>query len=423
MLHYVGGRPTLRATMARYTPPVQPLTPEAQAWIAATVTHAFDRAFADLGEERSIAFDRATARSFDADGRMHVSRVNFTKANVCPYFGREIPGCDSLGLDPNKIYKLYRDPEELRLAADTFKNIPLLLVHTVISAKNPKSNVVVGTIGTDVAFDAPYLGSSLAVWTDEGIKLIESKKQAELSASYRYRADMTPGTSPEGVAYDGVMRDIMANHVALVERGRAGSDVYVSDSQPLEFTKMFKRPNLLARTIAALVTPPSEEQRLAIDEALAANTAADIAVELAKPAPVVTVVPPIVDKTAMDAAVTAAITAGGFVSKIEATALANDAANSAVARVNALHKAREDVKSLVGVVAMDSATEVYAFALKQSGVATDGIPEGAFGALVEQVKARKVVALPAAGPVKFASDAQAAAALAIPGLGRISVAG
>jgi hypothetical protein len=41
---------------------------------------------------------------------------------------------------------------------------------------------------------------------------------------------MTPGTSPEGEKYDGRMTQIVANHIALVEAGRAGPDVMVADS-------------------------------------------------------------------------------------------------------------------------------------------------------------------------------------------------
>ena len=60
-----------------------------------------------------MAFDRQSARSIDADGRLHVSKTNISKANVCPYFGREIPNWQELGLDGDKVYRLYRDPEEL----------------------------------------------------------------------------------------------------------------------------------------------------------------------------------------------------------------------------------------------------------------------------------------------------------------------
>ena len=70
---------------------------------------------------------------------------------------------------------------------------------------------------------------------------IESDEQRELSAAYRYRADMTPGTY-QGARYDGVMRDIRANHVALVATGRAGSDVVVGDSQSATPAKARSQP-------------------------------------------------------------------------------------------------------------------------------------------------------------------------------------
>jgi hypothetical protein len=407
-------------------------------WANPSITLAFDRALASIGDdERTVVFDRLTVRRFDVDGRMHVEACNISKANVCPYFGREIPNYQLLGLEANKIYQLYRDPDELARAAPSFQRLQLMMLHTVVNADQPKMLVTCGTIGSDVAFDSPYLKSSIAVWTKEAIKLIESEKQAALSCSYRYRADMTPGHSPEGVAYDGVMRDIMGNHVALVEKGRAGPDVVVSDSQPVELPKMpFKRPNLLALTIAAMVSPPSEEKQLALDAALEASTAADCGPDamdgyeddpekpgqkrkkVAKDATPPTLAP----GKALDEAISVAITAGGFISKTDATKLANDAANTAVARVNALHTAREDVKPLVGIVAMDSAEDVYAFALKKEGVALDGVPSGAYRALVEQVKARKTASSSAAAPVKFASDAAHAAQAALPSLGRISVA-
>lgn len=422
--------------MARHEP--HPLTtPEQAAAVFSLAQLAFDRALASLGDdERTVVFDRLTVRRFDVDGRMHVEACNISKANVCPYFGREIPNYQLLGLEPNKIYQLYRDPDELARAAPSFQRLQLMMLHTVVNADQPKMLVTCGTIGSDVAFDSPYLKSSIAVWTKEAIKLIESEKQAALSCSYRYRADMTPGHSPEGVAYDGVMRDIMGNHVALVEKGRAGPDVVVSDSQPLELPKMFKRPNLLALAVAAMVSPPSQEQQVALDAALEASTAADCGPDamdgweddpekpgqkrkkVAKDA----TPPALAPGKALDEAISVAITAGGFISKTDATKLANDAANTAVARVNALHTAREDVKPLVGIVAMDSAEDVYAFALKKEGVAIDGVPSGAYRALVEQVKARKTASSGAAAPVKFAADAANAAQAALPALGRFSAA-
>lgn len=184
-----------------------------------------------------LAFDKASARSFDADGRMHVARTPISKANVCPYMGSEIPGWQSLGLDPAKIYQLYRDPEELEKAASTFNNLPLLRRHIQVSADAPMKDDVVGSIGSDVSFEAPYLMASLCIWDAEAIAGVDAEAVEELSSAYRYDADMTPGTAPDGTRYDGVMRNIRGNHLALVETGRAGPDVVVADSNPFASQK------------------------------------------------------------------------------------------------------------------------------------------------------------------------------------------
>ena len=61
-----------------------------------------NKTYCDDGKKKandSIAFDRASVRNYDADGRMHVERTPISKANVCEYWGREIPGAEALGLD------------------------------------------------------------------------------------------------------------------------------------------------------------------------------------------------------------------------------------------------------------------------------------------------------------------------------------
>ncbi|MGK4923157.1 DUF2213 domain-containing protein [Bordetella hinzii] len=214
-----------------------------------------------------LAFDRATVRRIDADGRMHVEISNISKATVNPYRGSEIPDWEALGLDANRIYFLLRDPHELEKAATTFNNIPLLSKHIPVSAADPQKEFVVGATGSNASYQAPYLKNSLVVWDAVAIALIESDEQKELSSAYRYRADMTPGVY-EGVAYDGVMRDIRGNHVALVEVGRAGPDVVVGDSStlnPSEIPKMklSKTAAVVAGALGAHIRP-----RLAQDAAL-----------------------------------------------------------------------------------------------------------------------------------------------------------
>lgn len=179
-----------------------------------------------------LAFDRSSARSFDADGRLHVAKTPISKANVCPYLGREIPKWQALGLEPEKVYRLYRDAGELEKAAASFNNLPLLRRHIQVSADAPMKDDVVGSIGSDVTFEAPYLMASLCVWDAEAIAGIEAEAVDELSSAYRYDADMTPGRTPDGEEYDGRMTNIRGNHLALVDVGRAGPDVVVADRNP-----------------------------------------------------------------------------------------------------------------------------------------------------------------------------------------------
>jgi len=177
----------------------------------------------------SMALDRSSVRSMDPDGRMRIAVSNISKANICPYLGSEIPGCEELGLEPKKIYRLFRDPDELAKAAPSFNLLPLLDEHHLATAEDPKQHKVIGASGSDAEFVAPYLRNSLVVWVRDAIDRIQSGEQQQISCAYRYTPDMTPGNYM-GEPYDGVMRKIHGSHIALVPEGRAGSDVLVNDS-------------------------------------------------------------------------------------------------------------------------------------------------------------------------------------------------
>lgn len=221
-----------------------------------------------------IALDRKSVRRVDRDGRLHIERSNISKATVDPYYGHEIPDGEALGLAPNKIYYLLRDPEELRKAAPTFNNLPILREHIPVNADAPQQEAIIGSTGTDAVFSDPYLQNSSVVWVRDDIDDIESSRKKEWSCGYYYRADMTPGEF-NGLRYDGIMRDIVGNHVALVDQGRAGPDVVVGDELP-ERMKMVKsrRALLLHGALAALVAPKmAQDAKLDLRPALAGVSA------------------------------------------------------------------------------------------------------------------------------------------------------
>jgi hypothetical protein len=215
-------------------------------------------------------------RSIDADGIMTVEMSRISKANVCPYKGSEIPNWQELGLDPNRIYKLFRDPKELEKGAPTFDGKPLLIRHVPVTADLPNKSLWVGTVGA-CSFEAPYLITRpLTAITREAQDLIESEEQRELSAGYRYDAEMIPGVFG-GEAYDGRMVNIRGNHVAIVSKGRAGPDVHVADELPLELQSMKngKRIARLQKSIPALANLSSTEL-LALDAELGETPAKSI---------------------------------------------------------------------------------------------------------------------------------------------------
>lgn len=202
-----------------------------------------------------IAMDRDSVRKKTRDGRLEVSRTNISKANVCPYRGAEIPGWETLGLDKDRIYNLLRDPEELKKAAPTLNGVQLLIKHIPVNAEDHRPNETVGSLGTDAEFDGEYLTNSLFVNARHAIDAIESGNQAELSAGYHYKPDMTPGNF-RGTAYDGVMREIVFNHVALVETGRAGPDVVVGDQALKEQNMKVTRFGARSLSMTAAIFAP-----------------------------------------------------------------------------------------------------------------------------------------------------------------------
>lgn len=411
-----------------------------------------------------IAMDRATVRRRDVNGYMHVEVSNISKANVCPYYGSEIPDWQEMGLEPDRLYQLYRCPDELARGAETFNNIPLLSQHVpVVPEDGLPEDLIIGSTGTDAMFDGTYLRNSLVVWSALYQEAIEDGRQRELSCGYRYRADMTAGQAPEGLRYDGVMRDIMGNHVALVIEGRAGPDVVVGD----DVMKLKSRTALMisgalqshirpllaadAKVDLATVLMACDAASLAKDgsaknlagkvaDLVTPHLAADKALDPNALAAAISAVTPLAldeDKIAEDEDDEDEAKGededpeakDGYdedededddkdddkddVKGMDAAAVRKmiaDAEQRGAQRVAALDQAKADVAQLVGeVVGMDSAEAVYRFALDSAGYeksATDKAPLATLKAMVKREAERsntKTIAFDAAA-TKRAND-------------------
>lgn len=337
-------------------------------------------------------------RQYDGNGHLIVNRTVITKAAVNPYRGSEIPRNKELGLDPSKIYNLLRCPVELQRALPTFGGLQLLLQHTPVDATKPEKEITVGSIGTEFEFDEATgnVYGSLRVYDQEAIDYIESGKMEQLSAGYAYTADMTAGVY-NGEQYDGIMRDIHGNHVAIVERGRIGSDAIVADEMPNEIEdylmakKIALKQGALAKLQAQLGMDSAEELKkvigavhgaLALDSDEKEEKAEDEIDIIEKEATAEDEAEE--DKKAEDE--DNKEVAEDEDMEVRGAKVAQDAAIDARKQVVGIFTAAKKVTPLVGEIALDgfsSASDVYAYALKAKGVQTKGINEAGLSALVD----------------------------------------
>lgn len=193
-----------------------------------------------LVAKSKIAFDAASKRVYDkTNGYLRVADNPFTREQVAQYRGREIPNGEANGLKPNEIYNVYRPASELSKPETiaSLKEIPLLLEHATYDPQNPPKERVIGAAGSNPVWEAPYLKNSLTFHNAKAIHLLESGAMKELSLGYYYDPVFKKGTTKDGQSYDVIMTNIRANHIALVEEGRAGPDVAVHDSKPKDFNK------------------------------------------------------------------------------------------------------------------------------------------------------------------------------------------
>lgn len=186
-----------------------------------------------------LTFDAKSVRSIDENGFMRIAISPFTKEQVAPYYGREIPDWEKLGLDPEKTYMGYRPAEELQKAEtiESINGIPVQFRHHPDFSDAPAHETRVGAAGTDAEWREPYLMNSLIIYDDKAKDVIKSGFMRELSLAYRYDPEIKEGEW-NGKKYDFIMRNIRANHIALVEEGRAGADVLVYDSKQKEDSNM-----------------------------------------------------------------------------------------------------------------------------------------------------------------------------------------
>lgn len=183
------------------------------------------------------------------DGYLAV-RAKACRTGVYEYSGREIDPTNEHGLRDKAVVHVLRDDRTVfdRAAVQSFIGKPVTDDHpsvpvTADNWKDYAGGTIMGAIreGEYVAFDL--------LLTDAGIiSKVEGGKR-ELSNGYGAELEFGSFTAPDGTVCDARQSKITGgNHVALVDRGRAGSSCAIADAASCEGIPRVLFDELVERT-------------------------------------------------------------------------------------------------------------------------------------------------------------------------------
>lgn len=217
----------------------------------------FDRVTPDISQRviTDEGFLRVPAR---------VARVGVQKYLAC-----------ELGLDKHPSYKdkfkpsdvvgIYRDAAEVfdDKSLETYQTADITNSHPsdLVNAETYKQHTVGHSLSKGVK-DGDYVKVDLIIKDAEAIKEVSSGK-VEVSAGYKADYEEQQGTY-DGESYDFVQKNIRINHIAIVDAGRAGSNVKLFDAKAGEKTMM--KVTLDSKTVIELEDAQASLVQKTIDE-------------------------------------------------------------------------------------------------------------------------------------------------------------
>lgn len=155
-----------------------------------------------------------------------VAEAFVARAGIQLYRGAEV------GLVDRDVVRVWRPEAEVTDAASvrTYTHAPVTLGHpdVMVDSTNWK-DLAKGEVSTEAEWKDGKLRLPLIVKDAEAIAAIEGGTR-ELSAGYTCTLEFSDGVTPDGEAYDAIQRNIRINHLAIVPRGRAGSECRIGDA-------------------------------------------------------------------------------------------------------------------------------------------------------------------------------------------------
>lgn len=159
-----------------------------------------------------------------ADGYL-VAEARAVRTGIQLYAGHEV------GKPETPVVRVYRGADQVfaQDSLQSFCHAPITIDHpdVAVTAENWK-DLSVGEVSTAAKQDGQWVMLPLILKDAKAITAVESGKR-ELSAGYACELDFTPGMTADGQAFDAQQKSIKINHLALVDKARAGSQARIGD--------------------------------------------------------------------------------------------------------------------------------------------------------------------------------------------------
>lgn len=217
---------------------------------------------------------RQSNREIDENGYLTVHDCLLLRNGIMEYSGEELINgsgsdvIDGVTINPKKIYRLNITTAELEKAKDSFKLAPIVNGHTFLGkdGENPK-DFQEGAVGENLTIvkeidedgtEKDFLKANLKFTNPDTIELITNGEKQELSTSYTN--DLKRSNNED---YDFEVINIVGNHLALVNKGRAGSKVRVANNNEItnnSEAKMKKLKNEMVEEVKEKETETKKEE-------------------------------------------------------------------------------------------------------------------------------------------------------------------
>ncbi len=207
--------------------------------------------------------DNATLSNVKFDNGMLTAKVNLTKAGVYPY-----------------LYSDGRLVKEAKLPEEIFSQATIDSANgAVITDNHPDINQDSGLVNSsnysklvkgnvfNVKQDGLFLSGLEKVFDSDLQKRILSGEQIQVSIGFEQKTDWTSGEY-NGEKYDCVQRDIRINHIAHVEKGRAGEECRTILDSNKDYAIMQEATNTMSEPKPTKITWRVDNKDYSIDKAI-----------------------------------------------------------------------------------------------------------------------------------------------------------